>query len=179
MIRDAIVETLIAANTSANDRVFPSRIVPNRKDLDLPVICVWITEDEVDPDSQERAPRELKRHASVTIECWVKPGENPDDAMDAFANEVEPAMHADPFFPDASGSFRASDSILENTTLEVIERGSRLMGLMTLFYKFTYYQLAPAAPVGADDFERVESTIDVNDADPAELPVDEFTVQVP
>lgn len=179
IIRKAIVETL-TRKTAAVDRVFPTRIVPLRRNLELPAICVFIVEDDVEPDSEKRAPRELFKHAMVTIEGWVTPGENVDDAMDDLSLEIETAMHADPFFADANGACRAMDSVLEKTTLEVIERGDRLMGLVSLFYRFDYTQLAPEAPTNLDDFETVESTFQLEGTqDLGDVAIDLFTVEEP
>jgi len=183
LIRAAVVAAL-KRSTIARDNVHATRIVPYRANMDLPVIAVYTLEDKVDPDSIERAPRELKRHATLTIEAWVKPGDNVDDAMDDFEEQIQKVMHADPYFKDPdSGDCIASDSIQVGSDMEVIERGEKLLGILMLEYDFTYWQLAPEAPTTLDDFTDVHVDMpltddDGNPQDPGDAAADDFIVQV-
>lgn len=183
LIRAAVVAALIR-KTAAADRVFATRIVPYRANMELPVIAVYTLEDKVDADSIERSPRELKRHATLTIEAWVKPGDNVDDAMDDFEEQIQRVMHADPFFKNSDGDCIASDSIQVSSDMEVIERGEKLLGILMLEYDFTYWQLAPEAPEGLDDFVDVQADFplqldDGNPQDPGDQAQDVFIVKDP
>lgn len=173
IVRQAIVAALTGA-TAAEARVYPTRILPLRK-LELPAIAVYTLEESVDGESVNTAPRELTREAPVVIEALVAavPGANVDDALDDLALEIETAMHADPYLGG-----EAADSILDGTTMEVIEDGERMMGLVTLTYSVTYRTLAPEAPGNVADFLRVKSTENLGgDVHPDAQAVDEFDVQ--
>lgn len=50
------------------------------------------------------------------------------------------------------------DSVLTRTDLELVETGDREVGVLTMTYAVTYRTLAPEAPAGLDDFERVHDT---------------------
>ena len=172
LIRAAVVAALINS-TSADARVFPTRVVPHRV-KDLPVISVYILDEDVDSDSSETAPRELTRNPSVTLECWVAPGTNVDDAMDDFAEEVENAMDVDPYFGGT-----AADSILNSTVMESLTDSDREIGFLVLSYdvKYRTEPLGLTAPL--DDFNTANTTHnpggDVHEDDVA---TDSITVQV-
>lgn len=151
VIRKAIANALVTAATAAEGRVYASRAIPLRR-LDLPAIAVYTLTEEVTEDSAATAPRELERQLSVVIECWAAAAQYQliDDVLDDLAEEVEAAMHADPYFGDACG-----DSILSSTEIELDDSGDRLLGLARLTYAVTYRQLAPAAQ-DLDDWRTAE-----------------------
>lgn len=100
IIRRAVCARLIAANTAAEGRVYPTRVLPTRRsEIEPAALAVYMLEDRVTPESSTSAPRVLDRVVPLVIEGMVMPtpGENVDDAIDAFALEVENAMHADPY----------------------------------------------------------------------------------
>lgn len=175
VIRQAIVDRLQAANTAAGARVYPTRVLPLRK-LELPAIAVYTLEEAVDRESVKTAPRELEREAPMVIEAMIAAESSSvpvDEAMDAIALEIETVMHADPYFGGAAG-----DSFLDSTSLEVIQEGDRLMGLVTMTYAVRYYTLAPEAPANVADFLRVKATENLGGTVEEEAQaVDEFTVQ--
>ena len=176
-IRQAVCDAL-GGETAAAERVFPTRVLPFKKTQTLPVICVYTTKDEVDPDSLATAPRELTRNLTVTIEGWVTGADEDtvDDAMDALALEIETAMAADIYLGET-----AANSILEATEMEVVQEGDRLRGLVWLDYRVVYRHLSPEAPAdeSLDDFETVGVThkpggADMDDDDAVN---DEFGVE--
>lgn len=167
VIRHAIRDALLG-QTAAGLRVKATRVLSLRRS-ELPAIAVYTPEEAVDSDSVATAPRELTRQMPVVIEGWVSvAGEDADDAMDDLAEQIEAAMHADPYFGET-----VADSILDDTIMEVVQEGDRLMGFVALTYAVSYRTEAPEAPVGLDDFRTVHATHDVG-GEPAE---DQFTVQ--
>lgn len=172
LIRHAVRDLLASAATVAGEKVYPTRVVPARG-RELPLISVYTLEDDVDPDSVSTAPRELTRELPVVIEAWVQPGDNPDDAMDDIAEEIEKAMHADPFLGG-----KVADSVLSSTQMEVIDDGARLLGLVVLTYTATYRTLAPEAPTDLEDFRRAGTDYNLGgELDPDDDVSDLVTVQ--
>lgn len=171
VIRHAVRDAL-KGKTAAVGRVFASRVVPLRR-TELPAIAVYTLEETVDPESRASAPRELERQMPVVIEGWVTPGDNADDAMDDLAEQIERVMHADPYLGGV-----VAESILESTSMEVLEDGERLMGLVMLTYAVTYQTQSPEAPSDLDDFVTVDAIYnpggEVHEDDVAE---DMFQVQ--
>lgn len=168
VIREAVHAALLGA-TSAGSRVYETRVVPNRLP-ELPALSVYALQDRVDQErSDTTAPRELQRELDLVVEGWVAAGGNADDAMDALALEVETAMHADPFFGGA-----AADSMLDSTSLEVLDEGDRFTGWFVMTYTVTYFTRAPAAPEDLDDFETAGATHNLANDNQAE---DVFDVQ--
>lgn len=149
-IRDAVVAALATADTAAETRVFPTRMVPWQR-IGLPAIAVYTTSET--SDDQQSAPRELKRTLQLRVDAVLEQSDDVDDAIDALALEIERAMHADPSFGD-----KCSDSTLVSTEIEIGEAGNRPVGALGLVYRATYYTDAPAAAdVTLDDL----STVDV------------------
>lgn len=142
IIRAAVADILVSASTAAGSRVYPSRRLPLRR-LELPAIAVYTTTDTVSDGSAATAPRELQRQLSLVVECCVSATQDEaiDDLLDDIAEEVEAALHADPYFGDT-----CSDSVLADTSIDLDDSGDRLVGVVQLTYTVTYYQLAPAAP---------------------------------
>jgi hypothetical protein len=173
VIREAVRAALLNA-TAAGATVYETRVVPHRVS-EVPALAVYTLEESVSSDSVSVSPRELRRELSLVIEGWVAAGgaTNVDDDMDELALEVETAMYADPFFGGV-----ASESLLDTTSLEVIEEGDRLMGWIVMTYAFTYFTDDPPAPADLDDFETGGATHNlggaVHEDDQAE---DVFTVQ--
>lgn len=173
-IRAAVVAALLNV-TAAGTRVYPTRAIPYQASQTLPVISVYTLDEDVDSDSRSTAPRELTRNVSLTIEAWVSPGDNADNAIDALALQIETAMHADPYFGGA-----AADSLLTSTVTEVLEESDRQLGWLALTYEVTYRTDAPEAMAGGDmdDFNTAHAVHnlgnDVHEDDQAE---DEITVQ--
>lgn len=178
LIRHAVVDLLIAANTAAGARVLATRIDPIRK-TGLPALSVYTLREDVDPDSNTTAPVELKRYTSLEVSGWVAHSDDipVDDAMDNLAEAIENAMSNDPTFGGA-----AEDSFLESTEMQVMAEDGRsdpLVGNVVLTYQVTY-RTSPPVPGTLDDFLTVNATEKVTggvaDTPPA---IDTFTVQEP
>jgi len=177
LIRQAVKDLLVVANTAAGANVTTTRVLPYRQG-ELPAISVYTLGETVELEEDNAVnPRELKRLLELEIAGWVVPTAiiSADDAMDDLAYEIETAMHADPFFGGLVG-----DSVLESTEMAIKGEGDTLMGIVTLTYAVTYRTMAPEAPTALVDFLRTKATHDlvggVSDTVPA---VDEFTVQIP
>lgn len=177
LIRYAVAALLVAAATAAGTRVYRTRKVPHRT-AELPVINVYTLEESTRDESQRTSPRELERDISLVLECWVTASdEKIDDAMDDIAKQVEDAMHADFYLPDPQGEETAADSMLQSTTLEVLEQGDRLLGMAALVYSVTRRDIVPAAPT-LDDFLRFRAVYNLgNEVHPNEVAEDTVTVQ--
>lgn len=166
------VAALLKGSTDAGDRVYASRVLPYRK-LQLPAISVYTLDDDVTADSITTAPRELTRELSLVIECWVAAAENTDDSLDDIARQVESVMHADPYL---AGD--AADSILNTTTMEVLEESERRLGFVSLAYQVIYRTLAPEAPDDLEDLETVHTEYNLGgDVHEDDVAIDEIDVR--
>lgn len=178
LIRQGFVALLVRANTAAGVRVVGTRVEPHKK-AQLPAISVYTLRESVDQDaSTGAAPRELTRAVKVEIVGWVAHSDTlpVDDAMDDLAEQIEAAVDADPYL----GS-EAADSILEETTMQVLEddgRSDPLIGIVTLTYSVTY-RTSPAAPSSLEDFRRVKADHKIVGAVDTNAAHDEFVVQEP
>lgn len=95
-IRDAVVAQLKAGNTSAGQRVYPTRLRPNLDNPgELPVINVYTLSEQSEPETANTSPRELLRYVDLVIEAYTKATDDVDDVIDALALEIETAMDAD------------------------------------------------------------------------------------
>lgn len=131
-IRDAVVAAL-SGETVAETRVISTREAPFRNGS-LPSISVYVVNETV--DEATRAPRELKRTAVIAVDGWLSSGADDvlDDALDAFALEIETAMDADRFL-----NVTASDSILLSTEMLARTEGNKPIGVVHMEYAVTYY----------------------------------------
>lgn len=155
LIREAAKAALVG-KTAAGDRVFETRAIPFKR-LELPAISIYALEEAVDPTSKSTAPRELKRTLQLAIEALVEQGDNVDDAIDSISLEIERAIHAD----ETLGG-TASDCILSSTDTDIIEEGSRLVGVASLTFAVDYYTYAPEAAPDEElaDFARADIRYD-------------------
>jgi hypothetical protein len=127
VIREAIAAQL-AGKTSAADRVFPTRDAPWRR-LELPGISVYANEE----GSQDLGNGEGDRTCSVSVLGLVSPTENTDDALDAFALEIEQAMSVDTTFGGA-----VNGSWYTGARLEIGEEQGRPVGAVRLTFNVKY-----------------------------------------
>lgn len=172
LIRQTVRKALLD-KTDAEDRVHATRVLPYRRQ-DLTVIAVYTLEESVAEDSLTTAPRELERNVTLVIEGWVTPGECVDDKMDSLAEQIETAMHCDPYFGGV-----VAESILDSTVTEYVVESDRESGLVILTYDVKYYSDAPIAPV-LDDFNTANIRHNLgNDVDPGDEASDLITVQGP
>lgn len=156
IIRTAVAAAL--AGSASAQSVSENRLNPFRVPR-LPAIDIVSVSDDVDDDSINTAPRELEHSYVVAIRAWVAVTSEVDKAMDDMAEEIEPLMHADPYFGGA-----AAESILTGTDFEFRSEGNRDVGAISLIYKFTYRTCAQAAPAGLDDFNTAYATHNIGNA---------------
>ena len=150
IIRYAVVAALTVGSPSWGTRVFPTRMIPWRKQH-LPAVAVY-TQRETSQDL-ETAPREYKRSLVLAVEAVVQQLDNVDDQLDAIALELESAMDADWRF----GSTCANSS-LTGTELDVGVQGDMPVGFLRLSYTFEYFTDAPdAADQELDDLETIDA----------------------
>lgn len=172
LIRDAVIAAL-TGTTAAGARVSSTRVDPHKRG-ELPAISVYTLREPIS-DVSDTAPRELTRDVKVEIVGSVASHESDTlaDAMDDLAEQIETAIDADPYLDGA-----AADSVLEGTTIQVLEDNggsSPLVGIITLTYAVTY-RTSPAAPT-LDDFRRVGATHQAPGAVDSNAAHDRFAVQ--
>ncbi len=159
IIREA-VRTALLNNTSVGTKVSKNRKLTYREGQ-LPAIDLANSSDEVDSASADTAPLELFHTYSLDVRVRVAVTDEADNAMDALAEEIEPLMHADPFFGGAAGG---NGSRLTGTTFNIGAEGELDIGLMVLKYDFQYYTEAQPVLSGLDTFNTAYSTINVDNA---------------
>lgn len=139
VIRQAVKDRLVAANTAAQDRVFTTREVPWKR-IELPGIAVYAVEETV--EDHRTLPRELARTLTLAIVGVTSLTEDVDNALDDLAEQIETAIHADPSFGlEADGV----DAFLASTQIEVVEEQGRPMGAVRLTYAVRYFTSAAPA----------------------------------
>lgn len=117
LIRQAVVATLVAANTAAGARVKSTRIEPIKKSQ-LPAIAVYTLSEDTQTDTEHFAPRELTRDLKLEIAAWVEHKDSypVDDAMDDIAAQIEAAMDANRYIA-AALSITAVDATTDQLTI--------------------------------------------------------------
>ncbi len=161
--------------TSVGENVSKNRLSPYRTG-ELPAINIVNGSDDVEPESIDTSPRELSHDYVLAIHVRVAVADESDNALDALAEEIEPLMHADPFFGE--GVCGGKGSMLVGTTFNLSPEGELDIGLMILRYGFEYQTQAPEAPTGMDDFNTAHSTINIaNEVHEDEDAEDDIEVQ--
>lgn len=132
-IRDAVAQRLAAADTLAGPNVFTSRARPILEILQKreAVLSVY-TADE----TSRRVPdgHLLERTLTVSIEGAAGGGDDLDDLLDLFAEQVEAAIDADPTL----SNLLAEQMVLTGTTSEISARGNQQVGAMRMDFECTY-----------------------------------------
>jgi hypothetical protein len=132
-IRQAVTAALVAANTAAEDRVFPSREVPWRR-TQLPGLAVYTLEEAVNEQELIANPGASLRVLQLGLLAVVEVTERMDDAIDALCLEVEAAVaKAEGFGIEAVISVRMRD-----TKIEIAEDQGRPLGVASLRYEIQY-----------------------------------------
>jgi hypothetical protein len=144
-IRDAVVAALKAAATSAGNRVYSNRSVPNDP-KQLPLINVFTDEEKSERASASTG--ELKRNLALVVEIVGGSPEDEllDNVLDAIADSVEAAMEADETFGET-----VDESQLKATALVTLSNGAKAFGGMRLTYDVVYYSMR--VETGGEDFE--------------------------
>lgn len=132
-IRDAVAQRLAAAETLAGSNVFTSRARPILEILQKreAVLSVY-TADE----TSRRVPdgHLLARTLTVSIEGAAGGGDDLDDLLDLFAEQVEAAIDADPTL----SNLLTEQMVLTGTTSEISARGNQQVGAMRMDFECTY-----------------------------------------
>lgn len=148
IIRHAVVAQLVD-KTAAGARVYPARRIPLQR-VELPAVAVYVPTESVEVTSRATAPRELDRRVQLVVEAIVQQAENADDALDELALGVENALHADWTLGGV-----ASDLLLVNTEVDVVDDGRQLIGVVRLEWEVRYY--SDAVPLAElDDFKTAD-----------------------
>lgn len=156
VIGAAVRDLLIAAGTDAGERVYLNRFLTVRNH-ELPAILVYPLSETVDPASGSTAPRELTRYLDLAIDGLVAAERDADARMNALSEQIEAALHADPYLGGEAG-----DSLLVDSELAVELVSDRQVGRVAMTYSVTYHTEAPAAPTDVDDLETVHATTNLN-----------------
>lgn len=132
-IRDAVAQRLAAAETLAGPNVFTSRARPILEILQKreAVLSVY-TADE----TSRRVPdgHLLERTLTISIEGAAGGGDDLDDLLDLFAEQVEAAIDADPTL----GTLLSDEMELTATTSEISARGNQQVGAFRMDYACQY-----------------------------------------
>lgn len=132
-IRDAVAARLADAETLAGPNVFTSRARPILEILQKreAVLSVY-TADE----TSQRMPdgHLLQRTLTVSIEGAAGGGDDLDDTLDSFAEQVEAAINADPTL----GNLLSEQMELTATTSEISARGNQQVGAMRMDFDCRY-----------------------------------------
>lgn len=162
LIREAFSARLMSA-TSAEDRVFPSRITPITNGV-LPAILIYTREEKVKEYSPDGEDGWIERELQVIVEGAVKGGETVDDKLDALGAEIE-GLLLDWQIPG-----RETAKIrLHEVQQDVIAEGSRPVGAIGLVFEVCYrtpWRVQPADRL-PDHIYRIIHGIDET---PFELP---------
>jgi len=148
-IRVALASRLLAANTLAGPNVFTSRARPVLEILQKreAVLSVY-TADE----SSQRATDGylLERTLTVSVEGLAGGGDDLDDVLDTFAQQVEDAVNTDPTL----AALLTDELVLTASTSEITARGNQQVGAFRLDFECSYLtergvdaNLGPEPPV--------------------------------
>ena len=132
-IREAIATRLADAITLARSNVFTSRTKPVLEILQRreAVLSVY-TADETSSRSPDGYL--LDRKLTVSIEGMAGGGDDLDDTLDTFAEQVEAAIDADPRL----GNLLSDDMELTATTSEITARGNQQVGAFRMDFECQY-----------------------------------------
>ena len=165
----AAIKAALMNKTSAADRVFSNRTDPlldKATDIEggtaeFPLLLVIVTDE--DSELLDESPRRYRRTAKVKVEGTTNVGDNSDDALDDFADEIEAAMLAD----DSLGGL-ANDIRMTGTRMVLADSGRKVIGGVTLSFDVEFITDAPSCPV--DEFATLDTqySLDGKQADPAD-----------
>jgi hypothetical protein len=140
-IRNAVTAILLG-NTSAQNRVYESRIYPldNAK---LPALLVYTKQENV-ADYSISYPRTQNRQLQLTIEAYVKASNNSDEVADQIALEVEQLIAANPKLGGL-----AKDTILATTEIQFSDDGEKPIAyaIMNFTVSYTVKENAPQTTI--------------------------------
>jgi hypothetical protein len=176
LIRHAVRDLLIAANTAAGSRVTGTRVDQHKKGQ-LPALSVYTLTDPVDEDNSTEV--EELHELELEIAGWVAHTDTvpADDAMDDLAEQVEAAMNADPFIGGKAAEVKLTGTVME--VVEVDGRSDPVVGIIVLSYTVKYRTDIAESAASLEDFIRVDAKHRIVGAVEANQAEDAFTVQTP
>lgn len=132
-IRDAVANALVTANTLAASNVFTSRARPILEILQRreAVLSVY-TGDETSKRATDG--HLLERTLVVSIEGAAGGGDELDDVLDLFAEQIEAAINVDPTL----ANLLSDEMVLSATSSEIAARGNMQVGALKLDFECTY-----------------------------------------
>lgn len=144
LIREA-AKAMLVNKTIANANVASSRPNPLSQNPsahggteELPAIIIYTrsTKSEVFDES----PRRYRHEAELAVECAleIKSGEELDDQLDNFEQEVVDALLAD----DSLGGI-AEDLMLTGSTNTIADAGEKLLGAVIITFQAVYFTDLP------------------------------------
>ncbi len=152
LIREAIVQRLIDAGTTAGSKVYENRTRPVWEGS-LPAINVW-TESET-PILINEAPKIYERTLIVVIEAYASARADIDDDLDALSNQIEAIFDNEDRF---SLQGETSDIVYAGTEMGLIGTGSRETGVVRISYRVKYITRSGASGSSLDDFGKITSS---------------------
>ena len=171
LIREAVAAALVD-KTRAGPRVFsnrpnalsqaPSALPGDTREFPAIIVYTRSTRSEVFDES----PRRYRHEAELFVECAdeILPGDEIDDQLDQFEQEVSDALLLD----DTLGG-TADDLRFTGSTMAVRADGAQLLGACVLSFNAIYFTYAPAEGAQALDSLRhvhVEYSLDGGQDDP-------------
>ena len=128
-LREKIKDEIVNGSTQAGSRVYTNRVIPTQLD-ELPIILIYLKEEST--EKEKELPR--KRIATFSIEILQKIGDDLDDKLDEIAKEVEIIFQGDDFLDGL-----VNDMGFSNTSINLVQDGSRKLGSCILTYNCEYY----------------------------------------
>lgn len=142
VIRQAAVDVLIAAQTSAGDRVYNSRT----RDLVTPAITVFTDPDELAEDGQVLQPWNTRQIRNLTLRLEMRASETivsrVHDAVDLLEEEVSIALYGDAGF----NGLLEQQIIWTGADFEFADEGDRQIALNVVSF-MCRYRVDAADPV--------------------------------
>lgn len=156
VIVNRVVERLMG-KTAAEERVLSEYDFTIRQKK-LPLIVVEPQEEPIDVElARHTNPVEIRRDLSLSVQCWVSPGEGARARQNAMSAEVEAVLYADPSLGGEVQWFTP-----ESTDFAVVDDGQLQLALVVLNFAVQYSTYHPEAVEGLDEFLKagVTTTID-------------------
>lgn len=158
-IRDALA-ALLLSKTDAGTRVYSNRSRPQNINK-LPAIGIYNVGDSA--ELFDESPRRYRRRFSIAIDCYIKftEGEEIDDALDDFADQVERVI-----FGDTTVSDTVADIRLSETSDVMVSTQREQTAMLTITWTATLYQDAPEIEAGdLDDMSSTHVDWDIPDGE--------------
>ena len=127
-IRKQVRDAVSAALTAAGLSVSASRAWPVQREQ-LPLVLVYVREEELEPVDMGGGDRALRRRMSVHIEALAEASETVDDDLDALGVQIERALAMDRTLGGVT-----HDLVPESASLSMDADGERVFGALRMEY---------------------------------------------